>query len=542
MSSSGETPFGTDTTPEIIVKIIGSKLVRYYVEKPKKILEQAVKTETGSIKPPLDSGSQIQKRLRTSPCNATSRPGGQCYGKDTDKDEERSFEMGKNNSQSKGNEEKIHTKEKISFKGNASKPLDVQCITAPTGDQSLSYIHGPRKPFQRSQALQSYTTSGDHKNDHQTGIPSTRTRNAPSVDGPLLTIVRSELKSDSLSELEKVKVELQSLDPDLSGFIHQSQMSLVFLRHELPLQLPTVRLLFDKFSEPTNPELVNYEELLHFLMTAASFEDHNAAHLTYSPPTKTDNEKESYCDEDAKFLQLLAEAIKDCNGAVDLRRLRLSFQDTDRMDTGLLPKHEVKAICQKHLPSIPPLLLEGLVNKTWYQRSMVQWKKLVELLDRSLSFKHTNVPSVTRKLEFTTKPVEPLAPAPIMSLRIHIKKKENKIAYISFTKASRACKDSSFLLESSPVIQPFHGKSKSSSFKESETWLERFNRLEKALRMCDSKNTGILEKDKARRLIHNYNLIFDLCLSPLKIDQGFHSFQHGGNIKLEPILQYLKEL
>nr|XP_014348002.1 PREDICTED: uncharacterized protein C1orf87 homolog [Latimeria chalumnae] len=542
MSSSGETPFGTDTTPEIIVKIIGSKLVRYYVEKPKKILEQAVKTETGSIKPPLDSGSQIQKRLRTSPCNATSRPGGQCYGKDTDKDEERSFEMGKNNSQSKGNE--------------ASKPLDVQCITAPTGDQSLSYIHGPRKPFQRSQALQSYTTSGDHKNDHQTGIPSTRTRNAPSVDGPLLTIVRSELKSDSLSELEKVKVELQSLDPDLSGFIHQSQMSLVFLRHELPLQLPTVRLLFDKFSEPTNPELVNYEELLHFLMTAASFEDHNAAHLTYSPPTKTDNEKLLFIgDEDAKFLQLLAEAIKDCNGAVDLRRLRLSFQDTDRMDTGLLPKHEVKAICQKHLPSIPPLLLEGLVNKTWYQRSMVQWKKLVELLDRSLSFKHTNVPSVTRKLEFTTsqhheqqgkenKKISATAPPYIDHKFLQNSqglqgKSEEPLNYAesSYPEAP-VPKDQ----ESSPVIQPFHGKSKSSSFKESETWLERFNRLEKALRMCDSKNTGILEKDKARRLIHNYNLIFDLCLSPLKIDQGFHSFQHGGNIKLEPILQYLKEL
>lgn len=52
----------------------------------------------------------------------------------------------------------------------------------------------------------------------------------------------------------------------------------------------------------------------------------------------------------------------------------------------------------------------------------------------------------------------------------------------------------------------------------------------------------MLEKEKAKRLIHNYNLIYDLALSPLKIDQALRNFRSGENMPLQPVLQYLKEL
>lgn len=55
-------------------------------------------------------------------------------------------------------------------------------------------------------------------------------------------------------------------------------------------------------------------------------------------------------------------------------------------------------------------------------------------------------------------------------------------------------------------------------------------------------NTGKLEKEKAKRLIHNYNQIYNLCLSPLKIDNAFRPFQAGQDMPLEPLLHYLKEL
>lgn len=55
-------------------------------------------------------------------------------------------------------------------------------------------------------------------------------------------------------------------------------------------------------------------------------------------------------------------------------------------------------------------------------------------------------------------------------------------------------------------------------------------------------NIGRLEKEKAKRLIHNYNQIYDLCLSPLKIAQAFQPFRSGQDMPLQPLLDYLKEL
>ena len=54
--------------------------------------------------------------------------------------------------------------------------------------------------------------------------------------------------------------------------------------------------------------------------------------------------------------------------------------------------------------------------------------------------------------------------------------------------------------------------------------------------------TGVLERERARRLIHNYNLIYSLSLSPRRINQALQRYRSGENIILEPALQYLKEL
>jgi hypothetical protein len=46
--------------------------------------------------------------------------------------------------------------------------------------------------------------------------------------------------------------------------------------------------------------------------------------------------------------------------------------------------------------------------------------------------------------------------------------------------------------------------------------------------------TGVLEKEWTRCLIHNYNLIYNLSLSPQKIDQALRRFYLRENVLLEP--------
>lgn len=74
----------------------------------------------------------------------------------------------------------------------------------------------------------------------------------------LLALVRRELKSLPLSSglLDKLQKELKILDPVSSGFLLQSQLSHLFLRLEVPLQLPTVKILCQRFSRGSSPEMV----------------------------------------------------------------------------------------------------------------------------------------------------------------------------------------------------------------------------------------------------------------------------------------------
>ncbi|XP_056304927.1 uncharacterized protein C1orf87 homolog [Danio aesculapii] len=74
-----------------------------------------------------------------------------------------------------------------------------------------------------------------------------------------------------------------------------------------------------------------------------------------------------------------------------------------------------------------------------------------------------------------------------------------------------------------------------------ETWLQRFQKMEMALRMCDTKNTGYVDRDQAKRLILNYSLIFDLNLSPVKVSEVMRSTQREGKVHLASALQLLKE-
>lgn len=105
---------------------------------------------------------------------------------------------------------------------------------------------------------------------------------------------------------------------------------------------------------------------------------------------------------------------------------------------------------------------------------------------------------------------------------------------------SSMTKDPMNSLKMRPVSQPPESSIKKSE--ESVTWMDRFRKLENALYLCDPSNTGVLERERAKRLIHNYNLIYNLSLSPRKIDQALRRFRAGENMLLEPALRYLKEL
>ncbi|XP_067391678.1 uncharacterized protein C1orf87 homolog [Emydura macquarii macquarii] len=517
MSSVRNVPYGTDAHTETVVKIIGSKYVRCLVEKPKIKAKEGMQVETQCA---------LRKLL---PCNTSQTHGNPpglsnpfCQQISYDLDYERQTE----DTQEEHKPKQAQTGNSRFLDGKVLKPPNIHCVSVPSGDQSLSYIHVLQKPSLRARSLRQHV--GPHQTICQRG-PTV----SPEKEDSLLTLVRNGLRLGPfrLAVLEQLQTELKTLDP-VSGFLPQSQLSALLLKHEVPLQLPTVKLLFERFSESKDSELVNSEKLIQFLRLAAAIEMQNIKTCDPDLQTKNltlkDQSKSSLAPQDP--LQILKQIVKEYKGELDMEKLSLSFQKEDKFFSGLLSLSEIETICQKHRLTLTPLLLEALLNnRDLGKRGKIQWKKFVELLRNAHSDMIPNLP------------------VPVGEIQAEIG--DDVAAHLENTReheilASKSWAQNYHATEGKdrPTMQSFFGQMDSSDFEEREAWIDRFRKLERALYLCDIKNTGMLEKEKAKRLIHNYNLIYDLSLSPLKIDQAFRNFRSGENMPLQPVLQYLKEL
>ncbi|XP_078527915.1 uncharacterized protein C1orf87-like [Lissotriton helveticus] len=231
---------------------------------------------------------------------------------------------------------------------------DVQCLTAPTGDQSLSFIHTFKKP----------------QSTYQQNVCQ-KPLFLDNEDDALISTIRNDHKfyTFSAKELDNFQEDMNTLDPTGSGFLRQSQISLCLLRHQLPLTSPTIKVLFQKFAKLNDPELVNYATLLQFLKLSLSDKSScakdqepsevlPAKSMELDPKTKR-NITSPAADE--KILKILREAMKECSRILDLEKISLVFLNKDKSNSGLLPAFEVVLVCQQHGLTISPLLLKEVL-------------------------------------------------------------------------------------------------------------------------------------------------------------------------------------
>ncbi|DAA31247.1 TPA: chromosome 1 open reading frame 87-like protein [Bos taurus] len=546
MSSVWKTPRGSNAMPEMMVKIIGSKHFRYLVEKPKIKENQNLKAETQTVLQKSVTGDA--KPIGGDPPALTDPTDHQI---NHDPDDVKESKHQENNQKPEDNGKLLTGALSCRFlDGKVSNQANVYCISQPTGDQSLSYIHGlPRRNFRDWSLEQMARSSSDQPKDI-----GQRPSGTKKEDTFLLALVRRELKSLPLSSglLDKLQKELKVLDPVSSGFLLQSQLSHLFLRLEVPLQLPTVKILCQRFSRGSSPEMVNYEKLLWFLKVAASedteqnkgVEDSNvketqsSSHQSIAP-----QDYNSQSEVNESLLEVLKMALRATKAKLNIEKLNLSFRKEDRSFSGCLPPPKVRAICGKHGLYLTLSLLETLLNHQdlGYQNE-IKWENFVEWLGRASSDLSSDFPPGESGKEISATPGHPEGPEISQGETEQMKTPEKDLKPENPPAETSAPKDILNALKIRPISQPSVSPVMKNAAEECETWIDRFRKLENALYLCDLSNTGVLEKERARRLIHNYNLIYNLSLSPRKIDQALRSFCAGENMLLEPALRYLKEL
>uniref|UniRef100_A0A8D0DXU6 Chromosome 1 open reading frame 87 n=1 Tax=Salvator merianae TaxID=96440 RepID=A0A8D0DXU6_SALMN len=486
MASVRNIPYGFNANYETVIKIVGSKYVRSLVEKTDGKVKDSVKAETKSMLstlPPCNT-----RQIHGNPPGLSKLPCQQInYGVSDEQ-------------QNKGENEEKKSKqgETSDSRPTDSKNIDSiksYCVTAPSGDKSLSYIHtlqkqtiGPQniRQLERQKHLMNKPMETYKENDY------------------LLAILQKEfeLHPFNVTTLEKLQEEFKVLDPRFSGSLSQAHMSHLFLKHEVPLQLPTVKFLFKRFSEADDQ--VNYEKLLKFLTLVMESKTQQARDFP-EQSKHAGNHCESFCtSEDA--LQTLKQILKKHKGQLSLKFLQ------EKSCSEFLSPSEVQMICRKHGLCLPPGLMETLVHTYEFgERDKIRWKTFVEFLKKVQSG------------------IEPTLLVCRRSIR---EKSEDDAKGKNLPKCfpAKTCE------------QMKDDASDTSDHEEQDAWIDRFSKMEKALYLSDVKNTGKLEKEKAKRLVHNYNQIYNLCLRPLKIDKAFQSYRPGQDMLLEPLLHYLKEL
>ncbi|XP_053238619.1 uncharacterized protein C1orf87-like isoform X1 [Podarcis raffonei] len=483
MASVRNIPYGFNANYETVIKIIGSKYVRCLVEKTDGKAKEGVKTETQSMLRTLAPHNARQAHrnppgLNRPPCQQIH------YGL---RDEQ----------QNKGEKEEQKSKQgetsdSRSVDNKGLKPLNTHCVTAPSGDKSLSYIHTLQKPSMETQILKQLERQQDINQ-----------KPMDEENDSLLGILRKELEQCplNLTTLEKLQEECKVLDPRVSRLLSQAQLSHLLLKYEVPLQLPTVKLLFKRFSKANDQELVNYEKLLQFLMPVAASKTQQTQALPRKSQNMENHCKSSWTPEDA--FQALKQTLKEHKGELSLQ---------DKTCSGLLSPSETEIICKKHGLTLSTGILEALVSTCEFgKRGKIEWKTFVEFL---------------KKVQAG------INPALLVCRRGNKEKNEDDSQDKEW---SNRCAGKTWEQMKEVTYDSIDAE-------EQDAWIDRFRKLERALYLCDVKNTGKLEKEKAKRLIHNYNQIYDLCLSPLKIDKAFRPFRPGQDITLEPLLDYLKEL
>ncbi|XP_036609231.1 uncharacterized protein C1orf87 homolog [Trichosurus vulpecula] len=527
MSSSWDTPYRRAPMPETVVKIIGSKHYRFLVEKPK---TQVKETTAAKAQPELGPlvphhGRQFGENppALNSPTDPKVKFNPGCRERNKgEKEEDKSILVGAGS--------------------GILKWANAQCSSVPSGDQSLSYLHGLPKPSPIDWTLEHMSRNGPG------GLESLGLRS--SEDESLLDMVGREFKvhppsSDLLDKLEK---ELKVLDPISSGLLLQSQLSRLLVKHEVPLQLPTVKLLFQRFTQTRYSELINYKKLLWFLKLAASSESQKRETPADSVLAKKEEFNHlgpsSSSEASDNLTGLLRSALKLSKDKLNIENLHLSFHKEDQPFSGHLPPSKIKAICEQHGLTLSPSLMGALCSHQDLNiQDEIKWQKLMEFLVKASSDKSSPSPKPAGTKEEVSSTVAATkgseeAQSPTENLK-HTEDGEPPPA--NPAPETRASKEGEAGRKIRPASQPYLSQLRNEEAQR-ETWMDRFRKLENALYLCDVNNTGVLEKERAKRLMHNYNLIYNLALSPLKIDQAARRFRRGENLLLEPALRYLKEL
>ncbi|XP_077322972.1 uncharacterized protein C1orf87 homolog [Lithobates pipiens] len=209
----------------------------------------------------------------------------------------------------------------------------------------------------------------------------------------------------------------------------------------------------------------------------------------------------------------------------NINSFRGSLLRRDRTLCDLLSVSEFLSVCESHGVSIPPSsLIPLLEDDVFAHQGKIRWRKILDLL-QSQYLPQEN--EATEDLPVYSKDPE-----------IQVSPQDSSLT----SECSRAANAMAPLQGSRPVSEPALHLFEERSCWEPGAWIDRFKKLENVLWLCQIKDTGLVEKKRARQILHRYNVLYGLSLSEEKMAEALEKFGVEDHVTLGPALLFLKDL
>ncbi|XP_076814861.1 uncharacterized protein C1orf87-like [Clavelina lepadiformis] len=495
-------PFGTDNTPVLELKIVGGKRVEVLSKKAELASSELWKNVKSPARGPHGTPSML------------TQPNFRAY-------EYSDLQRG------------------YSTAMQHETARDVTSYTSPFGDRTRSYRHGV-PAINKHPVLPPIGVSQPPGNNfisesfHHEELSDSM---APSSDESLADLVSRRLRGFNNNKMKDMYVELSGFDRHMTGFVNESQLSLVFLRHDLPLKLSTIKILMHKFSDSNNLHEINYEKLLQFLSSCAANRgsrlDRSRVERSPEPPKMNEADPSSHrhhsppaSEVDEKMVSLLEEQLADVD-EVDLDAMKKQMMKADRLENGEIHADKIVEIFLNQRIPLTSSVLTKMLQRSEIAQGMVNWRLF--LLPLAHACHRLNLGS--HHLSHVTSP-EKSALSTSSSINSVLSRQEPlpSSASVRETSATQA-----------PTPEPHRERNKNGVFPQSrmwdgeekpsieeedssprrtDLWMRNFTRLAHALRNYHPFKSDALPRTEVERMAANYNLIYSLGFSNKKLDDA----------------------
>ncbi|CAF4853026.1 unnamed protein product [Rotaria sp. Silwood1] len=339
----------------------------------------------------------------------------------------------------------------------------------------------------------------------------------------------------AVDRLKLLYQQLAAYDPNLTGYVHYSNIQSLTYQLGLHMADDTLRFAMCKFvSSDRQHGFVNYEDLIRYFgkclaSVSPNQYDNQQQQQERNSPQKTirpninqfSNDNEQFDPDERQIRVLLKQNLKhfDLSGTIDFDKLTHELNNVDRNQSGVLNRQQIEEVVYKvRIPLQRSLIYQILEKHCRVSPRLYDWRMFVQYLQEQI---------------FDIKQIQDRS-SPVYTQYVPSRNQWLDNLQKEFHEKDRLRIIDRFISNNEGVrLESTHPTA----------WFTRFLRLANAMythrRNSNVSQEFVLPREEARRLFRAYNHIWDLKIDEYTIQKVFEGCSRNGHVVIDEALKQL---